>query len=616
MRPSLRQVLFRSAGLDLNFAGGVFSLNNTRTDSPANIPGWSFSRTDTNGIATALDLAGNVIQFPSRTNLILQSQTFDDAGWTKGGSTVTANATAAPDESITADKLVEDTSTGLHRLSQILAKAASATTYTFTVFAKASERTQLRLALDDVGANNGGATFDLSNGTISTAAAVTGDFTNASASITAVGSWYRLALTVTSNTVTSIRAQTQIAVSGSISYTGVAGSGLFLWGAQLETGSTATAYIPTTTAAVTVVLPRITDRGILVEESRTNLLRWSQDFTISGAGNWQLAGSSTVSGNVAIAPDGSTTADLWSRTTTSASYFTQALTKAASAVTYTYSIYVKKSVGNFFAMRVQGTYPARVDAVFDLSNGTIATAAVTTGSFTGAAATITPSANGFFLVTVTGTSDTTTALQAVGGFLSKNAQVDDTDSAANSAGYIWQADLQVGAFATSPIITTGAAGTRGADVAYVGTLTPLSALTLASDIEVVTTTAAANQYIVSLSDQSVNNRITLFRPSGTTDLTPRITIGGTAYNPSGFLSATTVGQRRTAISVAPSRGMPAANGTLSAGPATPPYTPLYTTLAIGVAEVLSGSLFNGYIRRIRVLPYAATDAQLQSLTAP
>jgi hypothetical protein len=56
--------LFRSAtGLDLNFAGGAFSLNNTRTDSPANIPGWSFSRTDTNGIATALDLAGNVIQF-------------------------------------------------------------------------------------------------------------------------------------------------------------------------------------------------------------------------------------------------------------------------------------------------------------------------------------------------------------------------------------------------------------------------------------------------------------------------------------------------------------------------------------------------------------------------
>ena len=65
MRAALRAVLLAgtSTGLDLNFAGGVFSLNNTRTASPAGIPGWSFSRTDTNGTATALDLAGNVIQF-------------------------------------------------------------------------------------------------------------------------------------------------------------------------------------------------------------------------------------------------------------------------------------------------------------------------------------------------------------------------------------------------------------------------------------------------------------------------------------------------------------------------------------------------------------------------
>jgi hypothetical protein len=90
MRAALRAVLLRgtSTGLDLNFAGGAFSLNNTRTDNPAAIPGWSFSRTDTNGTATALDLAGNVIQFATgvpritnrgilveeaRTNLLLNS---------------------------------------------------------------------------------------------------------------------------------------------------------------------------------------------------------------------------------------------------------------------------------------------------------------------------------------------------------------------------------------------------------------------------------------------------------------------------------------------------------------------------------------------------------------
>ncbi len=123
MRPSLRQVLFRSAGLDLNFAGGVFSLNNTRTDSPANIPGWTFSRTDTNGTATALDLAGNVIQFATgvpritnrgilveeaRTNLLLNSATLSTQSVTTtavahtlsfygtGTVTLTGTSTAGP----------------------------------------------------------------------------------------------------------------------------------------------------------------------------------------------------------------------------------------------------------------------------------------------------------------------------------------------------------------------------------------------------------------------------------------------------------------------------------------------------------------------------------------
>ena len=124
MRSSLRQVLFRSAtGLDLNFAGGVFSLNNTRTASPAAIPGWSFSRTDTNGTATALDLAGNVIQFSTgvpritnrgilveeaRTNLLLNSATLSTQSVTTtavahtlsfygtGTVTLTGTSTAGP----------------------------------------------------------------------------------------------------------------------------------------------------------------------------------------------------------------------------------------------------------------------------------------------------------------------------------------------------------------------------------------------------------------------------------------------------------------------------------------------------------------------------------------
>jgi hypothetical protein len=87
--------LFRSAGLDLNFAGGVFSLNNTRTDSPAAIPGWSFSRTDTNGTATALDLAGNVIQFATGVPRITNRGILVEEARTNKGTSHNANPTEA-----------------------------------------------------------------------------------------------------------------------------------------------------------------------------------------------------------------------------------------------------------------------------------------------------------------------------------------------------------------------------------------------------------------------------------------------------------------------------------------------------------------------------------------
>jgi hypothetical protein len=97
MRAALRAVLLAgtSTGLDLNFAGGVFSLNNTRTASPAAIPGWSFSRTDTNGTATALDLAGNVIQFATGVPRITNRGILVEEARTNKGTSHNANPTEA-----------------------------------------------------------------------------------------------------------------------------------------------------------------------------------------------------------------------------------------------------------------------------------------------------------------------------------------------------------------------------------------------------------------------------------------------------------------------------------------------------------------------------------------
>lgn len=180
---------------------------------------------------------------PSRTNNLPYSEEFDNSSWTKTNTSATANDIVSPDGNTTADKIVENSSTGEHRISDTL-NLTNGSTYTYSVFAKKGERKFLRLRLENAGVGSGqiNAFFDLENGSTPTSGASIINYGNG---------WYRCIASGTANT-TSYVAKINVCDSiSTISYTGDGTSGLYLWGVMLELGSYQTSYIKTTTASVT-----------------------------------------------------------------------------------------------------------------------------------------------------------------------------------------------------------------------------------------------------------------------------------------------------------------------------------------------------------------------------
>jgi len=196
----------------------------------------------------------------SRTNLALQAQDLSTshslAALLAFGSGSTVNAIAAPDGTTTADKIVEDTATTLHRIRQTSdVTIASGNTVAFSYFVKAAERTRCRLRItESTFASAYEVSFNLATATVGTAT-TTGVAVGVPSSsfITAYANgWYRIGIAAAINGgFLTCRTNLELEdASGNNAYTGDGVSGLYAWGEQIEVGNFASSYIPTTTVSV------------------------------------------------------------------------------------------------------------------------------------------------------------------------------------------------------------------------------------------------------------------------------------------------------------------------------------------------------------------------------
>jgi hypothetical protein len=408
-------------------------------------------------------------------NIFQQSQTFDNAYWLKFQGTITANTTTAPDGTSTADTFAEGSGGVTPSLYVNAGAKQENETFTLSIYAKANGRNYFWLKQRAGTDNYIVGVYDLSAPSVSKTQAGTGD-TIISTSITSVGSgWYRLTLTGftggTNNSEIlfglSDTGTPAIDVEGNIAaYTGNGTSGAYVWGAQFEARSSATAYTPTTTQPITNYIPVLLTAGggqprfdhnpttseslgLLIEQQSTNLFTYSSDLSDAA---WTKT-NATVTSNTIVAPDGTLTGDKIIADSTSAVHFVyQAATSAGSRA---FSCYLKKGEYSFVALTL---YTFDDTAKFNLDTGVVVSVS---GNMT--SATIQSVGNGWYRCTCI-SSNTPVSYQWIISPLPDSTNFGYIGNSFNGI-YAWGAQVEAGSLSTSYIPTTTAAATRAADAA-------------------------------------------------------------------------------------------------------------------------------------------------------
>ena len=407
-------------------------------------------------------------------NLVEQSEAFSNtAVWNVlNGASVTANTTTAPNGTTTADTLTFSTNVSSNVYCFCSAPVGANVVSVYAKVASGTKQFRLRV--------------DLPGGTTSS-------------NFTATTEWQRFEFAVTTTTANLV----YYIINDSV---GVAGD-LYIWGAQLNIGSTAKPYFPTTDR---LNVPRLTYQNggggcpsLLLEKQSTNLATYSEDFTNS---DWIIQ-RATISANATISPDGTQNADkLIINNGITGGYIYQ-IKSTTSGTVYTGSFYIKAGGVGYtkFWTNISGSYE---DAVINLSTG-----AITNSNFA-----ITPTAqsvgNGWYRVVYTTTSGGGQVVVYVdGGSTSTGGSYtgNGTDGI-----FLWGAQVEASSYPTSYIPTTSSSATRVADACYKTGISSLFGTNQGTFfVDILYLNSSTPDYLFDVTDSSNTNRFLMFAANNT-----------------------------------------------------------------------------------------------------
>jgi hypothetical protein len=550
----------------------------------------SFTRAS-NG--TRINSAGLVEVCP--WNLVQNSEQYSAGTWLLAFLSISIDSAVAPNGTTTADLLYPSSSQAYCYVSTTSFSVVAGQTYTQSVYLK---RSGFRWGIVDNMAGSPGAWFDLLNGVVGNVAS------GCTASIESVGNgWYRCSVSSVAPSSTNYADFRMSDSNGSDAVTANGTDGLYVWGFQINVGSNAKPYFPTTDR---LNVPRLTYQNggggcpsLLLEKQSTNLAQYSEQFDVpSASGGWSQSGV-TITANTIISPDGTQNADtLYSNVSTYVAVYETITT--TNGATYTASVYAKKGNQNFLGLELRGA-GSSPDAIFNLNTGVVV-------SGTG---TIENVGNGWYRCSITIVANSTSSLFIIGR--GSSGAVGDTV-------YIWGAQLEASSYPTSYIPTTSASATRVADACFKTGISSLIGQTegvIFADINNQLVNPALDTRI-QLSDGSTNNWIFLGLPDGGTGGLVRCYVlnAATSFNMS-FYSSSALAKQRYKIAFAYKSGSFALyiNGVLEGASSTTGTIPSCSVLAIGGAtptSITQDSIqeFN----QVTLFPTRLTNAELASLT--
>jgi hypothetical protein len=341
-----------------------------------------------------------------------------------------------------------------------------------------------------------------------------------------------------------------------------------------------------------------------VEEARTNLLTGSADFT---ATYWPVATNAVVTANDTTSPDGTTNADKLADNTTAGVQHRLYRDYTFTAASHTLSVFAKRNDHRWLRLFFfDGT--TSFFGNFDLLNGAVGNKQASTTT------TITSFGNGWYRCTMTATTAAAAGNIQMVMLPSDDSAVPVLYTGTGTSLWLFGAQLEAGAFATSYIPTIASTVTRSADVATItGSLFSQwygqNEGTLVFGGTVLGATGFS--WPVVASDNTSANRFSMYR-SGT-------------FN-AGFISTANVTQLeiassgvaanapfKMAVTAQTNSGNYSFNGDIGSIDTTITM-PTVNRLSLGSSAAGSAEYLNGHIRSIQYYPVRAADFQLQALT--